>query len=388
MTKASGYAAPGFEAVREAFEENFEQRGEVGAACCVHVHGRVVADLWSGLADKATGRAWEEDTLQLVFSTTKGATSTCVHMLVERGLLDLDAPVADYWPEFAAAGKRDIPIRHVLSHQAGLAALDHPLSPAEVLAWHPMTEALARQKPLWEPGTKHAYHAVTYGFLTGELVRRVTGRSLGRFFAEEVAEPLGLDFWIGLPEEHEARVAKLVPPQFVLPEGTDLDSLGEPMASIVRAIMDPTSLPTRALAVSDPPLDFDAREVHAAELPASNGIGTARALSRMYAALIGEVDGIRLLDPATVERARTSQARGPDGTLIVPTNWGLGFQLSIESNLLSGPGAFGHNGLGGSLAFAHPELGIAFGYAMNGMAMGIGTDPRAARLIEAVKGCL
>ncbi|MFA5785599.1 MAG: serine hydrolase domain-containing protein [Actinomycetota bacterium] len=388
MTDVHGYVARGYEPVREAFAANFEDQGEVGAACCVHVGSQVVADLWGGVADALTGAPWEEDTLQLVFSTTKGAAAVCVHRLVESGLMDLDAPVARYWPEFAAQGKESIPVRWALSHQAGLATLDHPLSVADLLAWDPAIEALAGQRPLWEPGTKHGYHAVTFGLLAGELVRRVTGRSLGRFFADEVAGPLGLDFWIGLPEEHESRVTQLIAPDPAALMAIRIDDLPEVMRDLVRAMFDPTSLLMRSLYITDPPLDFNSRQVRAAEIPAANGIATARALSRMYAALIGEVDGIRLLGPATVERARASQVSGPDLTLVLPTNWGLGFQLPIEGFPLSGPGAFGHSGLGGSLAFADPEAGFAFGYVMNKMGLTMGPDPRTTRLIDAVKSCL
>lgn len=204
-----GTCDPRFRAVREAFCENFASRAELGAAVTVSVDGTLVVDLWGGIADKVSGRAWTRDTMVVVFSCTKAATALCAHMLVTRGALDLDAPVAHYWPEFAAAGKEAIPVRLLLNHQAGLAAVDDPLPVGALYDWDTMAAALAAQAPHWEPGTAHGYHAVTFGWLVGEVVRRISGRSLGTFFRDEVAGPLGLDFWIGLPEALAARVAPI-----------------------------------------------------------------------------------------------------------------------------------------------------------------------------------
>src|SRR3954468_7618649 len=195
MPEIDGTTAPGFEPVRRAFARNFAEHGEVGAAVGAYLHGRPVVDLWGGVADPAAGRAWQRDTLQVVFSTTKGVTAACAHLLAQRGELDLDAPVAEYWPEFAENGKDRIPVRWLLTHQAGLPAIDHPITPAEAIAWHPMVTALAAPRPFWEPGPEHGYHGHTYGWLVGEVVRRVTGRSLGTFLAEEIAAPLDLDLW-------------------------------------------------------------------------------------------------------------------------------------------------------------------------------------------------
>lgn len=199
MIEISGEVASGYEPVRDAFRANFDKHGDVGAAFSLYVRGEKVVDLWGGVADATTGRPWAEDTLQLVYSTTKGATAICAHVLAQSGALDLDAPVAEYWPEFAAEGKGTIPVRWLLSHRSGLPTVDAHLTPADVIEWQPIVAALAAQKPYWEPGTAHGYHALTYGWLVGEVVRRVDGRSLGRFFADEVAAPLGLDFFIGLP---------------------------------------------------------------------------------------------------------------------------------------------------------------------------------------------
>ncbi|MEV5589826.1 serine hydrolase domain-containing protein [Nonomuraea pusilla] len=233
MPATRGETAPGFEAVRETFEAQLPGEREAGAAVAVYLHGRKVVDLWGGVADPATGRPWERDTLQVVFSTTKGVTAACAHLLAERGELDLDAPVAAYWPEFAANGKDRLPVRWLLTHQAGLPAIDRPVTPAQALAWEPMVTALAAQRPLWEPGTGHGYHAHTYGWLVGEVVRRVSGRSLGTYLAEEIAAPLGLDLWIGLPAAELPRVSRLVtdPAGPGAPAGIDRTPFPSPRAS-------------------------------------------------------------------------------------------------------------------------------------------------------------
>ncbi|WP_420168659.1 serine hydrolase domain-containing protein [Streptomyces violaceoruber] len=386
MTTINGEVAPGFEPVREAFAANFTRHGDIGAAVCVYWHGRPVVDLWGGVADVDTGRPWGRDTLQLVYSATKGVTTTVVHMLAERGMLDLDAPVATYWPDFAANGKADIPVRWLLSHQAGLVALDEPLPLAEALAWDPMTAALAAQRPLWTPGTAHGYHGRTWGWLVGEVIRRVSGRSPGRFFADEIARPLGLDFFIGLPASERERVSRMV---YRRPD-VDLttvppESLPVELREQVAAWRDPASFSNRAFAVTDPAaIDFDSPAVQAAELPSSNGIGTARALARMYAALIGEVDGVRLLTPEALASAAAEQASGRDQVMVIPSRFSTGFMLPTGSNPMTGPNAFGHTGRGGSLAFADPEHGIAFGYVTNHIMSGA-DDVRAASLTEAVQ---
>jgi CubicO group peptidase (beta-lactamase class C family) len=378
-----GVVEPRFARVREAFAANFTRHGDVGAACAVYHQGRPVVDLWGGLADRDAGRPWAADTLALVFSTTKGMAATCVLRLVERGLIDLDAPIARYWPEFAAAGKAAIPVRWALCHKAGLAAIDASLTLEEVLAWDPVVAAIAAQAPNWEPGTRHGYHARTYGWITGELVRRVTGRSLGRFFADEIARPLGLAFWIGLPEAEEPRVATLIPAPM-------------PEDPVMRAFLDrelsADTLLGRVITGPSGLFGYDAmwnrRALHAAEMPSSNGIGTARAVARMYAALAGEIDGVRLLRPDTIERACTTEAHGPDAVLGFPTRFGLGFMLPPTLSLAAAPTAFGHPGAGGSLGFADPEAGLGFGYVMNQMQLGATGDPRSLSLVEAVYASL
>lgn len=389
MTTIDGEVEAGFEPVREAFAANFCRHGDIGAAVCVYRYGRPVVDLWGGAADPETGRPWTRDTLQLVYSATKGATATAAHMLAERGVLDLDTPVAKYWPEFAANGKADIPVRWLLSHQAGLIALDQPVPLDEALAWHPMAAALAAQRPLWTPGTAHGYHGRTWGWLVGEVIRRVSGRTPGRFFADEIATPLGLDFFIGLPAGERDRVSRMV---YQRP-GVDLttvpdESIPEELRELVAAWRDPNSFSNRAYAVTKPAeIDFDWPEVQAAELPASNGISTARALARMYAALIGKVDGVRLLTPETLASATKEQASGKDQVMLIPSRFSAGYMLPTKTNPMTGPNAFGHTGRGGSLGFADPEHGIAFGYVMNHIIGGL-NDVRAASLVDAVRKAL
>jgi CubicO group peptidase (beta-lactamase class C family) len=374
MMHQGGFVAAGFEKVRDAFEANFEEHGDQGAACCVYVDGRAVVDLWGGFADLAGGRYWEADTPVIVFSATKGVTAACVHLLAERGVLNFDTPVAAYWPEFAAAGKGAIPLRWVLSHRAGLAAVDGDLTLAEVLAWEPVVRAIAAQTPNWEPGTAHGYHARSYGWILGEVVRRVTGRSLGRFLADEIAGPLGLDFWIGLPAKHRARNARVIPPEGGLPSIVDL--LGAESLT-ARVMYGPSGL----FAYDDM---WNRAEVLAAEMPSSNGVGSARALARLYAAIIGEVDGRRILRADTVERACAVQSEGADRVLLLPTRFGLGFMLPPMLAPGCGPQSFGHTGAGGSLGFADPAKRIGFGYVTTKLQFDLGGDERTRGLVRAV----
>jgi len=393
----SGRVEPGFEPVRDAFEANFAERGDVGAAFCLYKDGRPVVDLVGGTVD-AEGTRYGPDTLQLVFSTTKGATAICAHLLAERGDLDLDAPVAEYWPEFAAGGKGRVPVRWLLSHRAGLPTIDARLTLDQVCEVGPVVEALAAQQPFWEPGTDHGYHALTYGWLVGEVVRRVTGRSVGSFLADEIAKPLGIDFFIGLPESEEPRVAPLLPMRIVIPP--DAETI-ERMA----ANFSPDGLMQRALSLngalgfgeisldqSTDPFNgdspFNRRQVHATEMPAANGITSAASLARLYAATFGEVDGVRLLSDRTMNDARRPQSEGPDRVLVTETRLASGFFLDCIQCPMLGPDSYGHAGMGGSLGFADPEAGIAFGYVMNQLTLGLGGDPRAVALIDAVRSCL
>lgn len=390
MATIDGEVRPGFEAVREAFAHNFEAHDEVGAAFSLYVRGEKVVDLWGGVADESTGRPWAEDTTVLVFSTTKGVTAICTHLLAQRGELDLDAPVATYWPEFKAEGKEDVPVRWLLSHRAGLPALARRVSPEEALAWDPIVEALAAEPPTWEPGTAHGYHALTFGWLVGEVVRRICGRSVGTFLADEVAGPLGLDVWIGLPDAEQVRVAPLV---LMAPlEGTmskeAIDALPEEMRDIAAAYFDSDSLTQRALSVTDPQLDYNSAEVRAAEIPAANGVATARSLAKLYASCVGEVEGVRLLNKETTGGLVQEQSSGKDNVLMVPTRFSSGFFLDSDFAPLFGSSSFGHPGAGGSLAFADIDAQIGFGYVMNKMQVNLAGDPRTLALIAAVKSSL
>ncbi|WP_405805641.1 beta-lactamase family protein [Streptomyces sp. NBC_00210] len=389
MATIDGEVATEFEPVREAFAANFARHGDIGAAVCVYLDGRPVVDLWGGGAVPDTGRPWARDTLQLVYSATKGATATASHLLAQRGALDLDAPVAKYWPQFAANGKAEIPVRWLLSHQAGLVTLDQPVPLDEALAWQPMVAALAARRPLWAPDTAHGYHGRTYGWLVGEVIRRVSGRTPGRFFADEIAAPLGLDFFIGLPASERDRVSQMVYQQPDVDFATaPPESIPEELRELVAAMLDPNSFSNRAFSVTDPAdIDFNAPEVQAAELPASNGVGTARGLARMYAALIGDVDGVRILTPETLASATKEQASGADQVMVLPSRFSSGYMLPTETNPIAGPHSFGHTGRGGSLGFADPEHGIAFGYAMNHI-IGGPNDVRATSLVDAVRRSL
>ena len=396
MADIHGEVAPGFEKVREAFEANFTQHGDVGAAFALYKDGVKVVDLWGGVADEESGRPWEEDTLQLVYSTTKGVTAAAAHLLAQRGELDFDAPVAEYWPEFKANGKENIPVRWLLSHRAGLPVLDEPLTAEQIYAWDPIVDALAAKKPEWEPGTTHGYHAVTYGNLVGEVVKRISGKSIGQFVADEVVGPLGAEFYIGLPEEHESRMATMITASLGVTEeqrdtfkNFDISTLPEEVRPIVQAFLDPTSMSSRALSgISSTPMDPNSRAMHAAEMPAANGICTARGLARFYAGLVSVVDGVRLLNDDTIANATVEQSNGTDAVLMIPTRFGLGYFLPSSYSELMGDKSFGHSGAGGSLGLADPETKIGFGYVMNKMQLNLGGDNRTTSLIDAIKASL
>jgi CubicO group peptidase (beta-lactamase class C family) len=384
----NGTVAEGFEPVREAFLRNFEALGEKGAAVVVHQHGRKVVDLWAGTRDVDGDEPWQHGTAQIMRSATKGVAAAALLMLAERGELDLDAPVGRYWPEFKAHGKDGVLVRHVLNHRAGLPVLDRPLTPAEALDPRRGPEAVAAQAPAWEPGTAHGYHPLTYGWLLDELVRRVTGRGAGEWIASEIAAPLGLDLWLGLPDSvaAEGRVGR----------SGRLPSAPEPAGglrvrakrSVTAAYDDPDSLTRRAFAAITPFPDQNAPAYRATALPATNGIATADALARFYAALIGEVDGVRLLAPATMEAARAEESAGPDRTLVINTRFGLGYMLHGTASPLLGPGSFGHPGRGGPLGFADPDTATAFAYVTNGYRKTVTADPRAQSLLKALRSVL
>ncbi|MEM7140800.1 MAG: serine hydrolase domain-containing protein [Actinomycetota bacterium] len=386
MTEIRGQVDEGFGKVADAFAANFAEHGDVGAGFCLYLDGKAVVDITGGVADQATGRAYDDATLQLVFSTTKGAAALCAAMLHERGELDYDAPVAQYWPEFAAAGKGSLTVGQMMSHKGGLSSVDDPPPFSEVLAIDPIVEALAAQAPLWEYDGGHGYHALTYGWLVGEVVRRISGQRIGAFFQENIAQPLGLDFWIGLPESEEPRVAPLL----ASPPPSDPAEL-----ELMLAVMGPGTLGGRALSLdgavniaAEEGNPFNTRAVHASEIPAANGITNASSLARMYAASIGEVDGVRLMSDATRETATATVTAGGDKCLVMETKFGMGFMCHDGVLPLTGPNAYGHAGAGGSIGFADPDLGIGYGYVMNQMSGSLVGDPRTMGLTEAVKACV
>ncbi|MFK4153282.1 serine hydrolase domain-containing protein [Streptomyces fungicidicus] len=380
-----GTVAGGFEPVGEAFARNFGTLGDRGAAVAVYRDGRKVVDLWAGVKDVDGTEPWRRDTAQVVRSATKGVAAAVLLLLHQRGELDLEAPVGHYWPEFKAHGKERLLVRHVLNHRAGLPVLDDPLTPAEAADPPRAAEAVAAQAPTWEPGTDHGYHALTYGWLVDELVRRVTGRGCGEWIASEIAAPLGLDLWVGLPDEQAHRVGTVGRIEGPEPSGA---LRARPKRSVTDAYADPASLTRRTFAAITPFPDHNDPAFRAAALPAANGIATADGLARFYASLIGRVDGVRLLDPATVEAARAEESAGPDRVLVVGTRFGLGYMLHGSASPFLAPGSFGHPGRGGSLGFADPESGIAFGYVTNGFRRTVTADPRAQALIRAVRAAL
>ena len=374
-----GECDPRFERVRAAFAANFTERGEVGASLCVIVVGETVVDLWGGHSDEARTRPWERGTIANVYSSTKGVAALAAAMLVDRGELDVERPVADYWPEFGQAGKEAITVRQLLTHEAGLAGVDEELPDLAVLDWDYMVGAMERQAPLWTPGEGLGYHAVTYGWLVGEVIRRIAGKTCGEFVRDEIAGPLGIDFFIGLPESEDARTADMIP------------AAGD--GPIVPA--DPGSLAAKALGFVNPRVagTVNSREWRAAELPAANGHGNGRALARIYAAMAqgGELDGARLLSSDGVAAAAAHAVSADDLVLGFPVKRALGFIISLPGGRYEwgpNPNAYGHSGAGGSIGFADPDAEIGFGYVMNQMSAGLGADPRWAPMIDAVYASL
>ena len=377
----SGFARPGFEAVREAFLENFERRGELGAACCVYHRGEKVVDLWGGVRNRATGEPWEEDTMALVHSTTKGMAGLAMALAHSRGLYDYEERVAAYWPEFAQAGKERITVRQLLSHQAGLYALDE--RPTRDLVADPdrLAAVLARQRPAWPPGERQAYHGVTLGFYESELLRRVDPRhrTLGRFFQEEIAAPLGIEFYLRLPEAiPDSRLAPLH--RFSMVEA--LFSLPLPLAL---AAMNPRSRFRRCLEGSELPEQSDRVYARELEVPAGGGVGTARALARAYGVFAtgGKELGLRAETLRQLMAPAVPPARGfRDACLKVEIPFSLGFAKPSPGNPFARPSAFGAPGTGGSFAFADPEAQVGFGYVPNQMGARL-QDPREVALRRA-----
>ena len=385
MSEISGTCDPRFAEVRHEFVRNFAERGELGAAVSIAVDGKPIVNLWGGLADEAKATPWRNDTMAVVFSSTKGVAATCMHMLVDRGMLELEAPVARYWPEFAANGKEAITVAMVMSHQAGLPVWQDTVPPGGVWDWAASTAQLAREAPLWEPGTRSGYHAVTIGHIVGEILRRITGTTIGEFLKEEIARPLEADVWIGLPESEEHRLATVY-----LGEA----SLTSPLFQKLMADQSWIGWKMLTNAGGDVSAEtVNSRARHAAVLPAAGGIASARGLARLYAplSLDGAVDGVRILTADRLPAMRAVRAASDcDAILQVPTTFTLGYskswgarRLGQGEHVIIGENAFGTPGLGGSIGFADSDGRMSFGYVMNRHGGGVGLNDRGQSLIDA-----
>ena len=396
MGVVQGTNEQAFAPLRELVEKQFADGEHIGAGVCVYHHGRKVADLWGGLANEDEKTPWNADTMAVSFSTTKGLTATCLHILADRGLVDYQAPVAEYWPEFARNGKAHITVYHLLTHQAGLAPVPDGIYDEALYDWERVIHGLEDEAPAWEPGTESGYHAVTFGFLVGEVVRRVTGKRIGRFLQDEVCGPLGLrDMFIGAPESAEPRIARLKNRMVITPElmqqAQERLARGEPMVSPLteRAM---GARPGQMLSGEQNETNiFDTPEAHRAEIPAANGVMTARDLARMYACLgnYGELDGVRLMSEERVRIMSKQQTRRPDKVIMVEVGWALGYMTGGIEGWPQGPRetAFGHAGLGGSIGFCDPEIEMAFGFTTNALAMDLIGYGRTAALGDAARTC-
>ena len=375
----SGACDPQFAGVLAEFRTNFAERKEVGASVCITHHGRTVVDLWGGLAKPDTAEPWTRDTVSIVYSCTKAATALCLHMLVEQGLVTYETLVGDIWPEFAVGGKEATTIGMMLAHTSPVPHVTDPIKPGGLADWDYMTARVAAEPAHWVPGTRQGYHGVTYAWTVGQIVRLVSGMPLGEYFQQHVAGPLGLDFHISLPEAEEGRVAPMIAPD---PAEVNFGS-----AFFRAATTQPGSLPNLFL-TNLGGADFNSREIHAAEIGSANGITHARGLAGMYAPLAN--GGGALLSADRVHRmGRVSAATHSDAVLFQPMRFAMGFMTSTDNratggdSLILGESAFGHVGMGGSIGFADPALGLSFGYTMNRMGAGILLNARGQSLIDA-----
>ncbi len=374
-TPIAGTVQPGFESVRDAFAANFQREGEdreIGAALAVYVRGRCVVDLWGGHRDAAETKPWARDTLVNVWSASKGVVSIAVAILVDQGRLSYDDKVAKHWPEFAAGGKADVTVGQLVSHQAGLNGFDAAATTEDLFDWALSTSRLAGQAPAWPPGSAVSYHAITHGFLAGEVVRRVTGQDVGGFIRDALAGPLGADFHIGLPLAHDWRVGEMV----------------APVVASSSAIGAPGQSPVAARAVGNPKLDATApnrRDWRAAQIPAANGQSSAQGLGRIYAAIAngGALDGQTIISPTGIDRLRAVRHPGPD-MLLGPRQWAAGVAMNVLPNFGPHAETFGHSGWGGAYGCANVARGVAIGYVMNRMGGSLVGNPRSASLAAAV----
>lgn len=371
MTDVQGSCDPAFEGVRAALADNLEQGKDVGACAAVTVDGKLVADVWGGFQDVEKTVPWEQDTIINVWSTTKTMAALTMLLLVDRGEVDVDAPVATYWPEFKAGGKENVLVRHIMSHTAGLSGWQEPMQPDDLYDWELATSRLAAQEPWWEPGTASGYHAITQGYLEGEVVRRVTGQTIGAFFAQELAGPLQADFHIGTGPEHDARVARVIPPPPLVPEG---------------AAIDPESVALRTLA--NPPLDAAQSWTEAwrrAEIPAAGGHGNARSVATVQSILAcgGEVGGKRFFGEATADLVFREQCNGTDLVLGVPLSHGIGYGLPGEMLPLPNRRTCFWGGWGGSLIIIDLDARMTVSFVMNRMGEGTVGDDRSVGILMA-----
>ncbi len=367
-----GYVAPGFGGVADTFAGLFQTHGETGAAVAAYVDGKPAISIAAG--EMAPGVPWETNTMATVFSVTKGLTATCVHHFVEQSGFDLDAPIAAVWPEFANNGKENISLRSVMSHRAGLPIVEGDFTLDEALSWWPVVNQLATQAPIWEPGTAHGYHLRSYGWLIGETLRRASGLTVSQYFSEHISGPLGLDWYLGLPESLDHQAATLVTDNAAMRKM--LMSLPEDMVTR-RAMLGPSDL----FHYDDM---WNTRQLRAAELPSSSSIGSAESIARMYAGTIGEVDGIRLLSDSTVANACVEQSNGPDRTLMIDTSFGTGYMIGASAPAACGPRAFGHGGAGGSTALADPDIGLGVAYVPGRLRFDPDGNERAELLVASI----
>lgn len=387
MSERREFVAPGYEPVAAAFDAAFAGAPSMGAALAIRHEGRVVVDLWAGYADPRETRPWTRDTLSVIFSCSKGLMSILAARLVQDGLLDVDAPVAQYWPEFAAAGKAETRVSDLLAHRAGLSALREPITTAQLVAWDPVVDRLASQEPLWRPGTAYAYHAITHGWLIGEVVRRVTGMSVGEAFQRWVARPLDAECWIGLPPAEQRRVATMSvgPTLAALTEQQERDKPRDapdwPGLAMTLGGALPRELVGEGSGFNDP-------AVRSAEVPGAGGIATARALATIWSATVTPTEGVRLLDADTVRAATRVLSEGePFFAAPAPwPRWGAGFQLDSAARRYLTPSGFGHDGAGGQVAFADPTAAVGFAFLTNRMEAG--DDRRATRIVDALRAVL
>jgi CubicO group peptidase (beta-lactamase class C family) len=377
-----GETESGFEKVKEAFRANWDGY-EVGACVSVVYKGKKVVDLWGGFQDKACTRPWKSDTLVNVYSTTKGMASLAVAILAEEGKLDYEALVTDYWPEFGAEGKDKVTVAQLLSHQAGVCGVSEKIQITDLYDWDKMVRLLAAQKPFWEPGQASGYHAVTWGYLAGELIRRITGKTPGQYFQEKVAGPLGTDFYIGLPDSEMNRVADMIGPNHGRVAQKPLDGSRKIPPFYTVALLNPEIRPFK---------DASSPAWRKAEIPAANGQANARGIARIYGALAngGEIDGIRIISRKGIETATIEEVNGEQVNLVTgrAMRFARGFILNTEGQYGPNPKTFGHAGAGGSIGFADLEANIAVGYAMNQMQVNEDDVPRSQSLIRAVYECL